>query len=141
MEYEQFYTEYERVVEAAITGLGLEALTVEVRRLRLLADGVVDLDDRGEAGHVVAMLERVLTLEPGPAPSAAVLAANEAYSRATASDGTAAERIARAEAGIEEIGRIARAADPDKQSDIRQMNESLYTLVGALKGTSWNYAP
>lgn len=135
MEYEQFYAEYTRVVEAVMTGLSLEELTVEVGRLRQLADGVDDLADREEAGHAVAMLESVLTLEPGPAPSAAVLAANEAHSRATASDGTAAERIARAEAGIEEIGRIARTADPDEQSDIGQLNESLHMLVGALKGS------
>ncbi|TCN39344.1 hypothetical protein EV644_107316 [Kribbella orskensis] len=81
------------------------------------------------------MLESVLALEPGPGPSAAVLAADEAYWRATASDGTAAERIARAEAGIEQIGRIAMTAYPDEQSDIRQLNESLHLLVGALKGS------
>jgi hypothetical protein len=135
MEYEQFYAEYARVVEAVMAGLSLEPLTVEVGRLRQLADGVDDLADREEAGHAGAMLESVLALEPGPAPSAAVLAADEAYSRATASDGTAAERIARAEAGIEEIGRIAMTADPDEQSDIRQLNESLHLLVGALKGS------
>lgn len=41
---------------------------------------------------------------------------------------------ARAEAGIEEIGRIASTADPDEQSAIRQMNESLYMLAGSLRG-------
>jgi hypothetical protein len=135
MEYEQLYAEYSRVVEAVQAGLGLEALTVEVGRLRLLADGVVDLADREEeAGHAVAVLESALSLEPEPAPSVAVLAADAAYARATAGDGTEPERIARAEAGIEEIGRIATTADPDEQSAIRQLNESLCMLVGALKG-------
>jgi hypothetical protein len=60
----------------------------------MLADGVVDLADREEAGRAVGVLESVLSLEPGPAPSVAVLTADAAYAWATASDGDEAERFA-----------------------------------------------
>lgn len=66
---------------------------MEVGRLRLLADGVVDLADREEAGYAVAVLESVLGLERMPAPSVAVLVADAAYAHATAGGGTGAERI------------------------------------------------
>jgi hypothetical protein len=50
--------------------------------------------------------------------------------------GTLEQRITRAEKGIEEIDRIADAADPEEQLSIGNLDESLYMLVGALKGTS-----
>ncbi|MFC5267418.1 hypothetical protein ACFPJ1_35335 [Kribbella qitaiheensis] len=133
MDYDQFDAEYQRVVEAAQSDLSTEALRVEVQRLRQLSAQVEDPDDREEAGHAVAMLENVLSTDPGPPPSEAVLAANQAYADATSSDGTPAERIARAEAGITEIARIARTADPEEESSILQFNESLHMLIGALE--------
>jgi hypothetical protein len=131
--HDQFDAEYQRVVQAAQSELSTEALRVEVQRLRQLAAQLEDPDDREEAGHAVAMLENVVAPDPCPRPSEAVLAANQAYADATSSDGTPAERITRAEAGIREIARIARTADPDEEGSILQFNESLYMLIGALK--------
>ncbi|TCN39345.1 hypothetical protein EV644_107317 [Kribbella orskensis] len=38
MEYEQFYAEYTNVSEAVMAGLSLDALTMEIGRLRQLVD-------------------------------------------------------------------------------------------------------
>ncbi|MFC5267415.1 hypothetical protein ACFPJ1_35320 [Kribbella qitaiheensis] len=63
-----------------------------------------------------------------------MIEALKAYSAAVSDKGTLEQRIARAEKGIEEIDRIADEADPEEQLSIGSLNESLYMLVGALKG-------
>jgi hypothetical protein len=54
------------------------------------------------------------------------------HTQAGASDGTPAERIARAEAGMAAIGRIAETAPPAEQASILDLNESLYMSILAL---------
>ena len=60
-------------------------------------------------------------------------AAGRVQGLAAANDGTLAERIARLEAGMEEIGRIADTADPSEKGAILDYNESLYMLKTALE--------
>ena len=101
--------------------------------MRALAGGVV-ARDRERAGWDVAMLDDLLEHEDGPSPSADMVKALKAYSAAVSDEGTVEERVARAAKGIEEIERIAEVADPEEELSIGSLNESLYLLVGALKG-------
>ncbi|MFC5267419.1 hypothetical protein ACFPJ1_35340 [Kribbella qitaiheensis] len=57
------------------------------------------------------------------------------HAAARAAGGTPQERIARAEAGMAEIGRIAEAAGPSEEAAIMNLNESLYMLSTALQPT------
>lgn len=133
MEYDEFDAEYNRVVESAKGGLTIAALAAEIERLRVLAAGIDDESGRKDAGHDIEMLEDLLAHDDADEPSDATKRARAAYAEATRYDGTAVERIARAEAGIEQLGRIAAAADPDEQEAISGLTESLDMLISGLQ--------
>ena len=133
LDYEQFDSEYRRVLEAAGRGAGDAELRTEIERLRGLSEELGDPADRTEAGFDIQMLEDILSAPPQEPASPAVEAANQAYVEAVREGGTPAERIERVQRGIEEISRIAVQAEPDDQPSIYGLNESLYMLVGALQ--------
>jgi hypothetical protein len=133
VEYDEFDAEYNRVVEAVKAGLSTVALVAEIERLRALADGIDDESGRKDAGYDLAVLEDLLAHDDAEQPSEVTKQARAAYAEATRYDGTAAERIARAEAGIEKLGRIAAGADPEEREAITGLNESLDMLIGALR--------
>ena len=134
MEYQEFEIEFSRVFDAAGSGLSTDELRAETERLRTLVDRMPE-GDRERAGWDIAMLDDLLEHEDGPPPSAEMIEALKAYSAAVSDEGTLAQRITRAEKGIEEIDRIADEADPEEQLSIGSLNESLHMLVGALKGS------
>jgi hypothetical protein len=135
MEYDDFDVEYRRVLDGA-AGLSAEALAAEIDRLRGLAAQITDPADRRDADNEIASLANVLSVGDLPPSSPAEIEAGRVHSRAIADGGTPEERIARAQAGMAEISRIAAAADPAERSGIIELNESLAMLVLALKPES-----
>jgi HEAT repeat protein len=129
MTYEEFEADFQRVHEAAGDGLSTPALQAEILRLRQLAETIEDPRQRENAGYDIAMLDDLVAHDDDPAPSALMVEASGVYRRATAMDGTPAERIARAEAGIEEIERIADRAVGNEQASIAGLNETLSMLI------------
>jgi hypothetical protein len=134
MDYQQFDAEYRKVLEASKAGLSTAGLQAEIDRLRSLVDSIEDSADRQDATDDLTILDDLVTRDDAPQPySAARTEAFAAYQAATSKEGTPAERIARAERGIEEIERIAEAADPAESESIAGVTESLYMLIGALR--------
>jgi hypothetical protein len=135
MEYDDFDVEYRRVLDGA-AGLSAEALAAEIDRLRGLAAQITDPADRRDADNEIASLASVLSVGDLPLSSPAEIEAGRVHSRAIADGGTPEERIARAQAGMAEISRIAAAADPAERAGIIELNESLAMLVLALNPES-----
>jgi hypothetical protein len=135
MDYEEFQADYDRVLDTS-DKVPLPELAASIERLRGLAQTFTDPDERFSAENDVATLEGIYAygVEDEEDPlSAAMTAAGRVQSLAAANDGTTAERIARLEAGMEEIGRIADSADPSEKGAILDYNESLYMLKTALE--------
>jgi hypothetical protein len=132
MQYADFETEYQQVV-LMFRG-DRSGMPAAIERLRELASGIDDEDDREEAGWDIVALEDALekgTEEEGP--SEVIRRARRAFAEADRDDGTAAERIARAEEGIRELERVAADATPDEQARIGALEHMLLMLIGALK--------
>lgn len=135
MDYEEFQADYERVLDTS-DQVPLPELAASIERLRGLAQTLTDPKQRINAENDIATLKGIYAygVEDEEDPlSAAMTAAGRVQSRAAANDGTTAERIARLEAGMEEIGRIADTADPSEKGAILDYNESLYMLKTALE--------
>jgi hypothetical protein len=130
-----FEAEYQKVFDRAFSGdLDDLAFAVEIERLWALARTVDDDDDRRMAGNDVAGLESALKYGGGSL-SEAESAAAVALARAGDTAGSPADRIARAEAGMNEIARIAdQARTYEEKQAILEMNESLAMLVSSLRG-------
>jgi|tagenome__1003787_1003787.scaffolds.fasta_scaffold20836298_2 hypothetical protein len=130
MTYDEFEAEYRRVVEM-LRG-DRSGLTAAVERLRELAAGIEDESDRDEAGWDIVALEDAVASSTEP-PSEIMLQARAAYAEADRNDGTAAERLARAEEGVRALSHLAAAASPQEQAAIGALTESLEMLIGALQ--------
>lgn len=111
MDYEGFDSEYGRVLAAA-GALDAASLTVEVARLRALADAVHPPADQEAAQRLLLSLDNALSTDK-PALSESMSAALRVHRQARTTQGSPEERIARLRAGIAEIGEIAEAADPN----------------------------
>jgi hypothetical protein len=135
MDYEQFDAEYRRVLEAAGAGENSAALAAEIVRLRALAGTLADAADRRDAGDRITTIEDVLSYD-SESLSAAMGEAIRVLGVAGADEGTPAERVRRARAGMDEIARISAGADRDEQAAILEMNESLAMLIDALESDS-----
>jgi hypothetical protein len=135
MDYEEFRAAYERVFDTSAK-VPLPELAASIERLKALAETLEDPNQRTSADNDIATLEDIYGYgvedEENPL-SAAMTAAGRVQSRAATDDGTTAERIARLEAGMQEIGRIADTADPSEKGAILDYNESLYLLKTALE--------
>lgn len=134
MSYEQFKAEYQRVFDS-VESQPAAHFAPDVGRLKVLASTLEDVRERTEAENLIADLEGVLEYDAEPL-SPAMAEAIRAHARADAADGTPAERIARLEAGMNEIARIAESAEPAEQASILEMNESLYMLIMSLEPES-----
>lgn len=136
MDYQEFRAEFDPVY-AVLDGPALPAwLPAAVARLKELAATIEDPSGRRSAENRIADLEGVLDAgSDGPPISPAMMAAIRVYSQAGTTTGTPAERTARAEAGMAEIGRIAEA-NPAEEASIMELNESLYTLILSLNPDS-----
>jgi hypothetical protein len=132
MDYEQFRTEYQQVFDS-IDNQPAAHFAPDLDRLRSMAAAIDSPVDRRTAENQIATIEGVLSYDDEPPLSPAMVEAVRAHARGNAADGTPAERIARAEAAMAEIGRIADAADPAEQASILDMNESLSMLITALE--------
>ncbi len=135
MGYEEFRADYERVLDTS-DKVTLPELAASIARLKALAETLTDPGQRFSAGNSIASLEDIYGsgVEDEQSPlSSAMTAASQAHSRAVADDGTTAERVARLDAAMEEIGRIAETADPAEQGAILDYNESLEMLRTALE--------
>jgi len=133
MDYDQFDTEYGKLVDVA-RSLSPANLAVEVERLRTLARTVEPPSDQEAAQLLMTSLDRALSITV-PEPSDAMRAAAAIHTRARTTDGTLEERIAHLNAGIDEIARIATTADPSEQGVILDLNESLSMLAESLEFT------
>jgi hypothetical protein len=135
MDYEEFQADYDRVLDTS-DQVPLPELRASIERLRGLAQTFTDPDERFSAENRVATLEGIYAYgvedEQDPV-SPAMSQAERVSSRAASNEGTTAERIARLRAGMDEIGRIADAADPAEKGAILDLNESLYMLRTALE--------
>ncbi|TCN39347.1 hypothetical protein EV644_107319 [Kribbella orskensis] len=136
MDYEQFKAEYKQVFDAIDGDRPSADFAPDVARLKALAATIEDPANRRSAENRIATIEDVLSYGDGPPLSPAMAQAIRVHAAASAAGGTPQERIARAEAGMAEIGRIAEAAGPGEEASIMNMNESLYMLVLALEPES-----
>jgi hypothetical protein len=134
MDLEEFRAQYSPVLDAAADGSMDDAtIASEIIRLRALAETIADPAGRKRAGNLIASIEDVLSYSDAPL-SDAMTEAIRVHLRAGADGGTPAERIARAEAGMDEIARISESVDDRSESDaILEMNESLAKLIDAIR--------
>jgi hypothetical protein len=131
MNFEQFEADYQRVFDS-VESQPAAHFAPEIARLKALAADLEDVRERTEAENLIADLEGVLEYDAEPL-SPAMAEAVRAHAIADAATGTPAERIARLEAGMEEIARIAATAEPAEQAAILEMNESLYLLIASFE--------
>jgi regulator of protease activity HflC (stomatin/prohibitin superfamily) len=132
MEYADFETEYKRVFEAILNGRRDRDLSADIARLQALAERIDDEDDREDARLEVAGIEDAIAHGPGEPPSEVILQAREAYAEASGYDGTVAERLARAEEGMQALERISAGATPDEKAAIGALEHTLQMLIGGL---------
>lgn len=133
VDYEAFRAEYKPVFDVLDAKTLPDWLPAAIARLKELAASIEDPGDRRTAENQIASIEDILDEEmDGPPISEAMMEAIRVHSAAGASHGTPAERIARAEAGMAAIGRIAEA-NPSEEASIMNLNESLYMLVLSLQ--------
>ncbi|MFD7154784.1 hypothetical protein ACFV9C_09310 [Kribbella sp. NPDC059898] len=130
MEYGDFDAERRRIVRAwgaEITDP--EELAAAVDRLRELAPTVDGEADRAKAIRYLKPMDD-LVHEARTPESIPVREASNLMIRASAPEGTAAERRARAAAGMAEIARIAYAAPTVGERDAAlEMNETLAQII------------
>ena len=91
---------------------------------------------RSRAERELAALGRVVGygLAVGPGDHATVVRASEVLVSASASGGSTADRIRRAEQGIAQIVRIAeQTADAEERTAVLELNGSLVRLIGAIR--------
>jgi hypothetical protein len=133
VEYAEFDTERRRITRAwgrEITDP--EQLAAAVEALRDQAATIPGEAPQARAQRYLEALDDLVTEARAP-ESETVQRAGEVLLEASRPDGTAAERRARAEAGIGEITRIAEAAPTMAERDAAlEMNESLAETVAAL---------
>jgi hypothetical protein len=134
VDYDEFDAERMRIVRAwGVEITDPEALAAEAGRLRELAGTVAGERDRERAlGHLVAVDQLV---EDARTPvDEALVRASEVLQRAADPTGTPAERRARAEAGMAEIGRIAdQASSVGVRDAVLDLNESLAEIIDVLE--------
>ncbi|HZX01988.1 hypothetical protein [Kribbella sp.] len=133
MKYAEFEAEYKRVYEDILNGRGDRDLSADVTRLSALAAQIDDEDEREDAYLEVSIIESAAARGPAEPQSEIVMQAREAYSEAVRDDGTDAERLARAEHGMQELERIAGGGDPDERRAIGSLEHTLMMLIGALR--------
>jgi hypothetical protein len=133
MEYAEFEVEYKRVSELIMNGRSDQIQPADIARLHALAAQIDDEDDREDALLEISGTEYVLAQDPGEPPSEIMTQARAAYAEADRNDGTTAERLARAEAGMRELERIAEGGDPDERRAIGSLEHTLMMLIGALR--------
>ena len=135
MEYLEFDAERRRIVQ----GWGREItdpaqLTAAAARLREQAATIERGKDREKAFRHLANLDKFVATALDPEPeSEAVWAANDVMQRALQVQGTPAERRARIEAAMDEIGRISAAAPTvGEQTAALEMNGTLAEALEVL---------
>jgi hypothetical protein len=134
MDYDQFRAEYDPVFDVLDDETLPDWLPAAIARLKQLAATIDDLADRRSAENDIAAVEGILAEESEGRPiSPAMMEAIRIHGEAGAGHGTPAERIARAEAGMAAIGRIADSLPRSEQAPILELNESLYMLIMSLE--------
>ncbi|MFK4083762.1 hypothetical protein ACI2LF_06620 [Kribbella sp. NPDC020789] len=134
MEHAQFDAEYRRVVGAAEAGLKGAELAAELARLKELAATVDDESGRRDANFAVDMLQDAMRDGADDEPASETLQEIwRVHREATRYDGTTDERVARVEAGLAELERIAETAEPDEVREIEAYSHSMLMLLGALR--------
>jgi hypothetical protein len=132
MEYAEFEVEYKRVSELLMNGRRDEIQPADIARLHALAAQIDDEDDRGDAFLEISGTEWILAQDPGEPPSEILMQAREVYAEAVRDDGTDAERLARAEEGIQALMRIENAT-PEDEGAIGSMEHVLRMLADGLR--------
>lgn len=132
MDYAEFELEYKRVTELIMTGRTNQIQPADIARLRTLATQIDDEDDREIADLEVSGTEWVLAQDPGKPPSEILMQARGLYQEASRDDGTDAERLARAEHGIEALMRIE-SPTPEDAGAIGSLEHVLRMLADALR--------
>lgn len=128
VEYAEFDAEHRRIVRSWSSTDPVERAAA-IERLRGLAETVEGDRDRDRARRFLKPLDRLAAQAATP-ESDVVRRAGDVLLLASRPDGTPAERRARAEAGIQEIGRIADAAPTVGERDAAlEMNESLAETI------------
>ncbi|WP_427885027.1 hypothetical protein ACQHIV_22875 [Kribbella sp. GL6] len=135
MEYAEFDAERRRIVHAwgrSITDP--EVLAQAVDRLREQAPTVNGETERAKAIRYLTVMDDLVLAARTP-ESVPVQQASDVMLQASRLEGTPAERRARAEAGIEEISRIAYAAPTVGERDAAlEMNGLLMSIIDMLDG-------
>jgi hypothetical protein len=134
MNYDQFRTAYQQVFDS-IENQPAAHFAPDLVRLRTMAATIESARDRRTAENRIATIEDVLAYDDEPPLSPAMANAIRAHARGSAAGGTPADRIARAETAMAEIGRIADTAELSEQAAILTMNESLYMLIMSFEPT------
>ncbi|GAB3939701.1 hypothetical protein GCM10029976_056340 [Kribbella albertanoniae] len=137
MDYEQFRVEHDKVWALLGEATLPQSLPNDIARLKEMAAAINDPADRRDADNMVAMIESIvdesLSAKDEEPWSDAMNEAIRVHLEASDDSGTPAERIARARAGIQAIGRIADRAPEHERNAIIEMNGSLLMLAEALE--------
>jgi molecular chaperone GrpE (heat shock protein) len=131
MEYDEFFARYKDAhLRWTFGELDRAGALEELTRLRALVPSIDPPDKRRTAESVLRQWE----VETSPQAEERMTRAMATLSQAERGDGTVAERIARARAGIAEITRIAaEAEDVAERYAITGLTETLAKLVDALE--------
>lgn len=136
MDYEQFRVESDKILDVLGDKTLPATLAGDIARLKELAATIDDPKDRWDADGDIENIEAIIRAGEGadePPWSAAMNEAVRVHSAATDDTGSNAERIARINAAMVEIGRIADSAPPEERHAIAEMNGSLLMLAEALE--------
>ncbi|MFB6719776.1 hypothetical protein ACFCV3_06430 [Kribbella sp. NPDC056345] len=137
MDYEQFRAERDKVWALLHEATLPPSLPSDIARLKELAATIDDPADRRDADNMVASIESIVQESHSARDeepwSDAMNEAIRVHLEASDDSGTPAERIARAHAGIEAIGRIADTAPERERNAIIELNGSLLMLAEALE--------
>lgn len=131
MEYADFEAEYQQVV-LMLRG-DRSGLPTAIARLKDLATTIEDDDDREEAGWDIVALEDAIEKEQDEQPpSDLVRQARRIYAAAARREGTTADRLARAERGVQALTELS-GADRDEEQAISSMSHSLDMMIDGIR--------
>ena len=131
MRYDEFLTQYHRAHhDWSFGGMNATEAADLIAALRAELPALEPADMRRDAEDIL----RLFAAEISPEAQERMARAVSALSAAGADDGTLAERIARAEAGIAAITAIAdESPHRSERHAILSLNETLFTLIEALR--------
>jgi hypothetical protein len=134
--YDEFNAEYTKVLDKIKSGrCTWSELSGHVTRLRQATAGITSAEDRAQVESDLAALSQMVDLSRRTNDKEDIWGVtSEAIRRASSQEGTVADRIARIEASISEIGALANR-NPDERDALMQSTSTLRILHSSLQSS------